>query len=92
MELVSVRDVVVKLVHGMGVLFLIQSMSVISQDFWDGVNIIHPVKISHKIIDLAGSIDWHVQKGHDKEAIKDIKEIRNKLSQLQKFLRDNEPY
>lgn len=50
----------------------------------------HPVKITHMIIDLAGKLDWQMQRGTSEQVQDAIKNLRNEINKLQKFLNEHE--
>ncbi len=51
---------------------------------------IHPVKFTHQIMDLAGKLDWHTQRA-DIQAMKDtIKQLRSKINHVQEFIKTHE--
>lgn len=50
----------------------------------------HPVKITHQIIDLAGRLDFQIQH-HKLDGIDEtINELRSKITQVKKFLNEHE--
>ena len=51
----------------------------------------HPVKITHEIIDLAGKLDWQVQRQHLDDVDETIKQLRSKITQVKKFLNEHTP-
>ena len=51
---------------------------------------IHPVKITHEIIDLSGKLDWATQRSDIPRMEEIIKKLRNEINRLQKFMKTHE--
>ena len=50
----------------------------------------NPIKYTKPLIDLAGKLDFAIRKGNADRANDVIKQMRTKLNQIQKFIKDHE--